>query len=200
MGQAKSMQRKAKSDGAVASAEALVRFVLEGAFAGKAWQGPTLSGSLRGVTTAQALWCPAPGRKCIWEQTLHATYWKWTIARILAIAAQGVERAEAEFAAFPRSPSNWPATPPRDRCDEAAWKRDRSLLASVHRRLMEHADAIRASRMLERPSPKHQYAIGFYIAGAAAHDAYHTGQVQLIKRLMPANLRPTKRTRGDGDA
>lgn len=198
MGQTKSKQRDSGKGGK--SADALVRFVLDGAFTGKAWQGPTLSGSLRGVTAAQALWCPAPGRKCIWEQTFHVAYWKWTIARVLAVAAHGIECAEAEFAAFPRSPANWPSLPPLEQRDEAAWKRDRTLLASVHRQLMEQASAISPARMLEHPSPKHKYAIGFYIAGAAAHDAYHTGQVQLIKRLMPADLRPSKRTRGTGDA
>ncbi len=182
MGRASSKKRD--SSRGVDPEAVLVRFALDGAFLGKGWQGPTLTGSLRGVSATQALWRPGKGRKSIWEQALHAAYWKWTIARILAVAAHGVEHAESKFSTFPRSPSNWPALP--ERCDEPAWKRDRALLASVHRILIEQASAIPARRMLDRPSPKHKYAIGFYIAGAAAHDAYHTGQIQLLKRLAPA--------------
>jgi DinB superfamily len=169
----------------------IVRIMLDASFTGKGWQGPTLTGSLRGLSARQALWSPTPDRRCVWEQVLHAAYWKWSVARILS--GTGAE--------FPRSPANWPAVPAK--ADEPAWKRDRTLLGEAHERLIEAAIGIASTspgRLHERPGPKYKWTIAFYLAGAAAHDAYHTGQVQLLKRLMPTRVRPARRVGKNQDA
>ena len=58
--------------------------LLEEAYAGPAWHGPSLRGSLRGVTAAQAAWRPADGPHNIWEVVVHAAYWKYTVHRRIA--------------------------------------------------------------------------------------------------------------------
>jgi hypothetical protein len=47
-------------------------------------------------------------------------------------------------------------------------------------------DAVRTlpPAMLEARSPKGVWTYAEEIHGVAAHDLYHTGQIQLIKRLM----------------
>ena len=57
--------------------------LVDEAFDRQAWHGPTLRGSLRGVTPAQAQWRPAPGRHNIRELTVHAAYWKYAVRRRL---------------------------------------------------------------------------------------------------------------------
>jgi DinB family protein len=146
--------------------------VLDQAFDHKGWHGTTLRGSLRGLTAEQASWRPAPGRHNIWELTLHTAYWKYVVRRRLAGDAIG---------SFNRKPSNWPDVP--HPADGKAWKQDIGLLESEHRKLREVVAGL-GSAELELRSPRGEWTYAEEIHGVAAHDLYHTGQIQLIKRLM----------------
>lgn len=55
--------------------------LVDEAFNRNAWHGPTLWGALRGVTSEQAAWRPAPDRHNIWEIAVHAAYWKHMVRR-----------------------------------------------------------------------------------------------------------------------
>jgi len=146
--------------------------VLDQAFDQKGWHGTTLRGSLRGLTPEEALWRPAPGRHNIWELALHTAYWKYAVRRRLAGDALG---------SFDRKPSNWPEPP--DPADLRAWKRDVAFLDGEHRKLREVVAALSVGDLARR-SPKGTWTSAQEIHGVAAHDLYHTGQIQLIKRLM----------------
>ncbi|HEU5305031.1 MAG TPA: DinB family protein [Gemmatimonadales bacterium] len=146
--------------------------VMDQAFDQKAWHGTTLRGSLRGVTPDEAQWRPAPGRHNIWELALHAAYWKYAVRRRLAGEAMG---------SFDRKPSNWPEVP--QPADLRAWRRDVALLEAEHRKLRDVVRAMPPVRLDQR-SPKGVWRNVEEIHGIAAHDLYHTGQIQLIKRLM----------------
>jgi hypothetical protein len=148
--------------------------IMDQAFDRRGWHGTTLRGALRGVTPAEALWRPGPDRHNVWELTIHAAYWKYAVRRRLAGEAAG---------SFERKPSNWPDIP--DPADLKAWKRDIALLEAEHRTLREVVSGLSAAD-LERRSPKGVWTYAEEIHGVAAHDLYHTGQIQLIKRLMPA--------------
>ena len=137
--------------------------------------GPTVVGALRGVSAGQALWRPAPGRKSIWELALHIAYWHHTITQRL----RGGEREP-----FPRSPANWPAVPAR--ADEAAWKRDCALVRATHLEVAATIRAVPVSAYGRRPTGNRKWTFGETILGAAQHEAYHTGQIQLVKRLWVA--------------
>jgi hypothetical protein len=39
---------------------------------------------------------------------------------------------------------------------------------------------------LDRPAPGGEETIGRLLRGVAAHDLYHAGQIQLLKRMMRA--------------
>jgi DinB superfamily len=148
--------------------------ILDQSFNRKGWHGTTLRGALRGVTPAEALWRPGPDRHNVWELTIHAAYWKYAVRRRLAGEAVG---------SFERKPSNWPHIP--DPPDLKAWKRDIALLEAEHAKLREVVSGLSAAD-LEHRSPKGVWTYAEEIHGIAAHDLYHTGQIQLIKRLMPA--------------
>jgi hypothetical protein len=146
--------------------------VMDQAFDQKSWHGTTLRGSLRGLTPEEALWRPATGRHNIWELTLHTAYWKYAVRRRLAGDAVG---------SFDRKPSNWPAIPVP--ADHRAWKRDIAFLENEHRKLREIVRGLKPPALRVR-SPRGVWTNAQEIHGVAAHDLYHTGQIQLIKRLM----------------
>jgi hypothetical protein len=152
--------------------------VLDAAFSGHGWQGATLTGALRGLTAKQALKRPAPGRHNVWELTLHAAYWKYVVCQRLT--------GSTERGAFPRGPSNFPAIPGKP--DDRAWRDDVRLLKQMHARLRAAVKAL-PPRMLGKRSPSGKWTYAEMIYGIAAHDLYHTGQIQLVKRLAVSRSR-----------
>lgn len=144
---------------------------LDEAFDRRSWHGPNLRGSLRGLTVRDVFRRPAAGRHNIWEIAVHAAYWKYAARRLITGAKRG---------SFALHGSNWF---PRNGADEAAWRRDLDLLASEHRLLRAAVAAFPADQLGER-SPKKVYTYVELIRGVAAHDLYHAGQIQLLKRLV----------------
>lgn len=150
---------------------ALLIEALNNAFDRAGWHGPTLLNALKDVDAEAAQWRPAPDRHSIWELALHTAYWKYVVRRRLAGAPRG---------SFPRKPSNFPALP--ERPDDSAWVDDVALLRAEHQRLCEAVAAFPPSALEERPQ-KSKWTNAAHIYGVAAHDAYHAGQIQLLKRL-----------------
>lgn len=146
-------------------------FLLDTAYDRVSWHGPNLRGSLRGVTLAQAAWRPAAGRHNIWELLVHAAYWKYVAWRRLTGAQRG---------SFPLAGSNF-LTRPIERSAQA-WRADLDLLDDTHRTLRAAVAKIPA-RQLDRPSGQSGVTNRALATGVAAHDLYHAGQIQLLKRL-----------------
>jgi hypothetical protein len=168
--------------------------LIDEAFDRKAWHGPTLRGALRGVTAKQAAWRPAPGAHNIWELTVHAAYWKYAVRRMLAGDKRG---------SFPVKGSNWferPATRggtsskagARGVNADAAWRADVQLLLDEHRSLRKAIVQLNATALDRRALGK-AYSLEVVIRGIAAHDLYHAGQVQLLKRLYKATSSAARR-------
>ena len=148
--------------------------LVDEAFDRKAWHGTTLLGSIRGVAAGAAAWRPAPRRHNIWELTVHAAYWKYAVRRLLADEKRG---------SFALEGSNWFTRPAAKLGgQERAWRDEVRLLVAEHRRLRETIAAL-PERALERRLEGKRYTAAFTIRGIAAHDLYHAGQIQLIKRL-----------------
>jgi hypothetical protein len=145
--------------------------LLDTAYDRTSWHGVNLRGSLRGLPLDQASWRPAPGAHNIWELVVHAAYWKYAAWRRLTDAARG---------SFPLEGSNFfvrPATvTPR------AWQGDVHLLESMHRQLRAAVAATRPAALGAR-LPRSAVTRLKLIEGVAAHDVYHAGQIQLLKKL-----------------
>ncbi|HKC46962.1 MAG TPA: DinB family protein [Gemmatimonadales bacterium] len=144
---------------------------------GAAWHGgPTPMQALRGVSAAEARWVPARRRHSIWELVLHIAYWDYAVRR----------RLDPESPRdFPRSPANWPSLPQQP--DERAWARDRSLLKREHDALVRVVRRVKTSRWNRHLTGR--WTCGETIVGIAAHEVYHTGQIQLLKRLWSGRAR-----------
>ncbi len=158
----------------MAAPEPLIRAALElidEAFDKKAWHGPNLRGTIRGLSAEEAAWRPGPGRHSVWELVVHAAYWKYAVRRRLTGDKRG---------SFALEGSNWFARP--DAGDEAAWAADVRLLVDEHKKLRRVVAALR-DRDLDRAAAGHRTKTRVLVRGIAAHDLYHAGQIQLLKRL-----------------
>ncbi|MGB6032577.1 MAG: DinB family protein, partial [Bacteroidota bacterium] len=77
---------------------ALLLDIIDEAFDRRSWHGTNLRGSIRGLSTGEAAWRARPGRHNIWEITVHAAYWKYTVYRRLTGGKRG---------SFPLPGSDW---------------------------------------------------------------------------------------------
>jgi hypothetical protein len=148
------------------SESGLVLALLDEAYEKKTWHGPNLKQSLKGVTAKQAAWRPGPGRHNIWEEALHAAYWKYAVRRRLEGGKRG---------GFVLEGSNFFARPEKGKLTEAAWKADRELLEREHQALKAAA-----ARVLKTAKAARWMKMMY---GVAFHDVYHAGQIRLLRRL-----------------
>lgn len=145
--------------------------LLDESYEKSAWQGPNLRGALRGVTAGQAAWRPAPGRHNVWELVLHAAYWKYAVRRMLTGEKRG---------AFGEKGSNWFERPVS--ATERAWREDLARLDEEHRRLRAAVAGLSKAALRRKPRGSRR-TTDTLVYGAASHDVYHTGQIQILKRL-----------------
>ena len=153
---------------------AILLRAIDQAYDRQSWHGTNLRGSLRGVSVRDAARRPQPGRHNIWELVVHAAYWKYAVTRRLTGAKRG---------SFPLAGSNFFKRPERGQATDRAWRDDLALLGRTHRDLRAAIAAVPAGRL--RATAKGARTTNlFFIQGIAAHDLYHAGQIQLIKRLV----------------
>jgi DinB superfamily len=124
------------------------------------------------VRAQEAAWRPGPGRHNIWELTVHAAYWKYAAWRHLTGTPRG---------SFALGGSNWFDCP--SPLTEPAWKEAVALLLAEHRRLREAVAGLSGSALAKTPKGSRNTHVRV-IRGIAAHDLYHAGQIQLLKRLV----------------
>jgi len=147
--------------------------LIDQAFDRKAWHGTNLKGSLRRLTAVEAAWRPAQGRHNAWEVAVHCAYWKYAVWRRLTGARRG---------SFPLEGSDWLERPGDSADLEAAWKADYALLAEMHRQLRATVAGLKA-KDLDVKAKGSRSPNAVMLAGIAAHDLNHAGQIQLLKRL-----------------
>jgi hypothetical protein len=158
---------------------ALLLHALDEAFDRRSWHGTNLRGSIRGLGVGDVMWRPGPGRHNIWEVVVHAAYWKYAVRRRLTGEKRG---------AFVLKGSNWFERPGGLPGRDAQWKADVALLAAEHRALRQAVERVPPST-LDRCTPGSRVPNRMLITGIAAHDVYHAGQIQLLKRLRPRRAR-----------
>jgi hypothetical protein len=141
--------------------------LLDEAYKKKTWHGPNLRQAIRGVSAKQAAWRPGAGRHNIWEETVHAAYWKYAVRNRIEGGKKG---------SFALPGSNFFPRPEKGQTTESAWRADKELLKREHQ-------ALRAAikRVLDTPRGA-KFVKQIY--GVAFHDVYHAGQIRLLRRLM----------------
>jgi hypothetical protein len=150
----------------------LLLHLLDTAFNKKSWHGPNLRGAIRRVDAATAAWRPGPGRRNIWEIVVHCAYWKYAVCRRLLGAKRG---------SFILKGSNWFPCP--NPIEPREWDDDVKLLDAMHRALRAAIADYPPKRLHKKPKGGSVMAREL-IAAIAAHDLYHAGQIQTLKRLV----------------
>ena len=161
--------------------------VMARAYERRSWHGTNLRGSIRGLTAANAVKRPQRNRHNVWELVVHAAYWKYAVRRRLSGEKRG---------SFALKGSNWFPRPDARGAIEGAWRGDVALLDASHRELCDAVAQLRDDD-LGRPIPGSTVPNFELIAGIAAHDLYHAGQIQLIKRLTITRPRRETRARAE---
>lgn len=134
--------------------------------------GPTLMGCLRGVDAKQAAWRVTSKRNSIWDLVLHMAYWKYNIIRLV----------NPDYPkGFERSPANFPELPASK--NQKEWETDKELLQQTHEKLVLEIKGFPAEKLDEICPTKKEWTYAQLISGIAAHDTYHIGQIQVLKRL-----------------
>jgi uncharacterized damage-inducible protein DinB len=144
---------------------------------GGAWHGPSMREALAGVTAAEAGAHPVPGAHSIYELTHHLAAWTGEVAR----------RLQGGAPTLPED-GDWPA--PDVRVDEEAWAAVQTRLATRNAALVALVTALPADRFAERVGTSSDPATGTGISlygmlhGLVQHDAYHAGQIVLLRRAL----------------
>lgn len=156
---------------------------LRRSYDGDAWHGPALADALDGVDAATAAARPIPGAHSIWELVLHLTVWTAEVARRAGGAVAGMP-AEGNWRSAPQTP------------DAPAWEAARRDLDAARDTLLTTVAALPADQ-LDRDVPRadpgnadvgpQTYAL--MLTGLAEHNAYHGGQIALLRRAAAAMAR-----------
>lgn len=138
---------------------------------GPGWHGPAVQQLLKDVTAAEALTPPATGGACIWQIVLHMQTWERE-------ALKGMEGGHVRLELTREE--DWP--PIEDR-SEGAWDVLKADLAHAHRELRERIKGMEP-RQLDLTVTERDYPLYALIHGIIAHEAYHGGQIGLIKSSL----------------
>lgn len=142
---------------------------LERSFRGGAWHGPAVLESLDGVDAAAAAARPDTAGHSIAELVGHIAF--WIDAGRRRLAGDPVSKVSAE--------ENFPL---RGADSEEAWKHTLARLEEAHRGL--HAAVLAmADEQLDDPVGGSDPTARGMLLGILQHNAYHAGQIVLLKRL-----------------
>lgn len=147
--------------------------ILDQAYNRPSWHGTNLRGSIRRVSPRQAAWRPDSKRHNIWENVVHAAYWKYAASRRFVDQPQG---------SFHYPGSNWFRRPGQG--SDREWRADVALLDEMHEALRTAVVRLTPKQLYRTPRGKKVSNFAL-LSGIAAHDLYHAGQIQLLKRLAP---------------
>jgi hypothetical protein len=160
------VHRRRVATAAMTEVERIVK-ELEQANAGHPWHGPSRASVLADVTLEEAARRPSARGNGIWALVEHMRAWTIEVARRLRDGNSG-EPADGDFPTVP-APS------------EVAWRESLAALERAHRELIATVREGGAARLDERIGTGPTGRVMLH--GLAQHDAYHTGQIALLKRL-----------------
>jgi uncharacterized damage-inducible protein DinB len=136
------------------------------------WHGPALADLIGDVSAEQAAARPVAGAHSIWELVLHMTAWTEIVRERL------IGSAKSE----PTPEEDWPAVL---ESSAAAWRAAVERMKDAHRELAADVAQLDDSRLIGRV-PGKEHSVLAMIHGVVEHDAYHGGQIAVLKRALGA--------------
>jgi uncharacterized damage-inducible protein DinB len=143
------------------------------------WHGPAITDLLADVTAGEAASHPVPGAHSIWEIVLHMISWQNEVRRRLG----GKPPSMPEEGDWPE-----PADP-----SEATWRKDQDRLATALREMTDDLSGHKEEDLdtpggsLERdPALGTGVTFRSMVNGLVQHNAYHGGQIALLRKALRA--------------
>jgi uncharacterized damage-inducible protein DinB len=143
---------------------------------GDPWHGSAVKAILADVTFEQAAWKPSAEVHSIWELLLHMTGWRDEVAR----------RATGAPAAEPAG-GDWP---PAGEPTAVRWRAALAGFDAAHARLVAAVRGLADERLFAPSNDSRDRPLGSGVTyyelfhGIAQHDAYHAGQIAILKKLQ----------------
>ena len=117
---------------------------------------------------------PIPTGHNIWELVLHITSWAGIVRRRLTGGQ-----------ASPLDGEDWPET---EGVSAEHWRAAVDALAESHDRLCEVVGKL-SDEALHANAPGNSTSVAYMLHGTAQHDAYHGGQIVMLKKLVTTKHR-----------
>jgi uncharacterized damage-inducible protein DinB len=160
---------------------------LRRSYDGEAWHGPALADALAELAAPDAARRPIVGAHTPWELLLHLTAWTREVTRRLHGAAP----------ALPED-GDWPAVPALEGAPQArAWTEARAALDDARDALLAAVEALDPARLDDTFVPPQvpgdgptdaalgtRHSVHGMLVGLAEHNAYHGGQLVLLRRAL----------------
>jgi uncharacterized damage-inducible protein DinB len=140
---------------------------LDEAHSGQPWHGPSRASVLADVTLEEAARQPSAHGNGIWALVLHMRAWTDEVARRVREGNPG-EPVDGDF-------------PPVPAPSLASWRDSLDALERAHRDVVDAVRQAGAKRLDERIGTGQTCRVMLH--GLAQHDAYHTGQIAILKRI-----------------
>jgi uncharacterized damage-inducible protein DinB len=140
-------------------------------FDGGAWHGPSVLEVLADVDVTVAASHPIPGAHSIWELVLH----------LVATQAVLLRRIHGETAGL-KTDDFWLEVPP---ASESAWAETVERLQKQEAELRQAIEAFPEERLDARLTAEGSSAYNNF-HGHVQHNAYHAGQISLLKKTSRA--------------
>lgn len=143
---------------------------------GDPWYGPNIDQVLADIITTDAAAHPIPNAHSIWEITLHLTAWVREVQRRLQLGIWQMPEEGDWPAPAALSPANWSAAV--------------NALNEAHTLLAEELARFPEGRLDESLGETRDHAMGSgqtyrqMLHGLLQHDAYHLGQISLLKKAL----------------
>jgi uncharacterized damage-inducible protein DinB len=145
---------------------------------GDPWHGAPVHAIVAGVPAHVAAARPLASAHTIWEIVLHMTSWRREVLR----------RVRTGIADVPVD-GDWP---PVTETTDGAWAAARAALAAAHDALVRAVAELPEQRLDEIVGDRRDRAAGTGVShyvllhGISQHDAYHAGQIALLKKVVMA--------------
>jgi uncharacterized damage-inducible protein DinB len=143
---------------------------------GDPWYGDPITRVLQGIDAKSAAAHPVRSAHSIWELVLHLTSWAHEVDRRLS---SGIWREPVD--------GDWPPVP---EATDANWRQALVQLDRAHEALGATIERLSAKELNSQVGTERDRALGTgvtfreMIHGILQHDAYHLGQVSLLKRAL----------------
>jgi len=132
---------------------------------------PAALEALAGITTAQALWKPAPEQNSIWQIVDHLNASKiWQIDML--------EKGQTTSPIWTRPTGG-----------ESDWQSAIKQLINTHARLKDTLGHLSEKDLFTIPEPESKQTLLELLLSIAAHEAHHGGQIDYLKGLQALTRR-----------